>query len=368
MDFTEDTSTPEKAMVEQARQLKIPITGVMELLPLCNMDCEMCYIHLTKSEMESQGRLRTVEEWLSLGQQMVKSGTLFLLLTGGEPLLFPGFQELYLGLKQMGMILTLNTNGTLIDEEWASFFGKYKPRRINITLYGADEEDYRRLCHYSDGFSKTVRAIRLLQERQVDVKVSISVTKENLNHLEKMFDIGTELGVPVHIDPYMMPGTRERNRPFSQQSRILPEEAAQASLQTLKLQFPEDIFRQYIFQSIERVDDPDFPRGDRHLSCLAGNCSFLINWQGEMRPCVMMPEPSIPVFDTGFASAWATLSTQIQNICINEKCTRCRFQPLCKICAAASLLETGTYNGVPDYLCRYAKESYRLLLKERDRI
>ena len=36
----------------------------------------------------------------------------------------------------MGMILTINTNGTLIDETWADFFAQHPPRRINITLYG----------------------------------------------------------------------------------------------------------------------------------------------------------------------------------------------------------------------------------------
>ena len=43
---------------------------------------------------------------------MARAGVLFLLLTGGEPLLVPGFKELYLALKAEGMVLTLNTNGT----------------------------------------------------------------------------------------------------------------------------------------------------------------------------------------------------------------------------------------------------------------
>ena len=41
---------------------------------------------------------------------------------GGEPLLVPGFKELYLALKAEGMVLTLNTNGTLLDEPWADLF------------------------------------------------------------------------------------------------------------------------------------------------------------------------------------------------------------------------------------------------------
>ena len=128
-------------------------------------------------KMECQGQLRTVDEWILLAQQMQKAGTLFLLLTGGEPLLFPDFKTLYLELRNMGMILTINTNGTLLGESWADFFAEYRPRRINITLYGADAASYNRLCHYPQGFDQTVRAIRLLRERNVDVKISCSVTK-----------------------------------------------------------------------------------------------------------------------------------------------------------------------------------------------
>lgn len=41
-------------------------------------------------------------------------------------MLFPDFKRLYLELKQMGMVLTINTNGILLDEEWAVFL-----QRIN---------------------------------------------------------------------------------------------------------------------------------------------------------------------------------------------------------------------------------------------
>ena len=41
---------------------------------------------LSRPEMERQGHLHSAAEWISLARQMQKSGTLFLLLTGGEPL------------------------------------------------------------------------------------------------------------------------------------------------------------------------------------------------------------------------------------------------------------------------------------------
>ena len=129
MNYMDDASTFERSFLQKARQQHIPITGALELLPLCNMNCDMCYVRLSRSEMECQGQLRTVDEWILLAQQMQKAGTLFLLLTGGEPLLFPDFKTLYRRLRNLGMILTINTNGTLLDEAWADFFATYPPHQ-----------------------------------------------------------------------------------------------------------------------------------------------------------------------------------------------------------------------------------------------
>lgn len=76
---------------------------------------------------------------------------------GGGPLLVPGFKELYLALKAEGMVLTLNTNGTLLDEQWADFFARHKPRRVNITLYGADDAAYETLCRCPGATALTER-------------------------------------------------------------------------------------------------------------------------------------------------------------------------------------------------------------------
>ena len=57
-------------------------------------------------------------------------------LTGGEPLLYPAFRAVYLAVRKRGMIVTVNTNGTLLNEDWAAFFAKNPPRRVNVTLYG----------------------------------------------------------------------------------------------------------------------------------------------------------------------------------------------------------------------------------------
>ncbi len=361
MEFMDDANTMERTLIRKARMTHTPINGSIELLPLCNMNCDMCYVRLSPQELAAQGRLRTPEEWIALGREMAEEGTLFLLLTGGEPLMYQGFQEVYLALKEMGLILTINTNATLLDEAWADFFAAHKPRRINITLYGPDAQTYADLCHYPGGFEKCLQAIRLLQERDIDVKIATSLTRTNHARLDEMLDLAETLGLPLHMDPYMTPSTRERALPYNLQARVHPEEAARACYHVFQRTFTKEENRLMDMNELAKINDPNYPRGDGHLSCLAANCSFTINWQGQMRPCVMLTEPSVPVFETGFAAAWQQLIQDSRSMCIHPTCTSCSLKPICRVCPASAYWETGTYDGIPDYLCRYSQEYHRLL-------
>ena len=47
MNYMDDASTFERSFLQKARQQHIPITGALELLPLCNMNCDMCYVRLS---------------------------------------------------------------------------------------------------------------------------------------------------------------------------------------------------------------------------------------------------------------------------------------------------------------------------------
>ena len=367
MEYRPDVNTVEKAMLRRAAIAGRPINGSLELLPLCNMNCDMCYIRLSRSEMEKKGRLRTADEWIRLVDQMTRSGVLFLLLTGGEPLLFPDFKRLYLELRQRGMILTINTNGTLVDEEWAEFFGKHKPRRINVTLYGADNKAYERLCHYPGGFEKALKGVQMLKRQGVDVKINGSVTKENRKDMSSIYRIGKKMGVPVHMDTYMLPGIHERELPFDKQSRLLPEKAALAEIEMRKEEMPPDVFRKYAEEMILQIEKRNAVYPDQ-ITCLAGNCSFAVSWDGRMRPCVTFEKPAVSAFEQGFEAAWRKISQKAKELRLSESCVRCPLRPVCKTCAASAYLETGSYDGVPEYLCRYTKEFVRLLRINIDRL
>ena len=148
-----------KYLYEKSARAGIPLSGTFELTPCCNMACKMCYVRKTRAEQEAIGRLRTKEEWLELGQKAKEAGMLYLLITGGEPFLYPEIREVLSGLQKMGLIISINTNGTMIDEEIVDWLKECAPSRFNITLYGASDETYEKLCGNPKGFTQ-VKSIK----------------------------------------------------------------------------------------------------------------------------------------------------------------------------------------------------------------
>lgn len=261
-----------------------------------------------------------------------------------------------------GMIITINTNGTLIDEAWADFFAENKPRRINITLYGASNETYERLCHYPGGFDKAVNGIRLLRERNIDVKVNGSLAKANVDDRMKIIELGESLDAPVRIDTYMYPSVRERNHAYNNQARLDPEMAAKARVEVLQREMGEEVFAQY--RKIQLDEAENTPEGEAvpgQMACRAGKSSFVVNWQGEMRSCVVLDKPSIPLRNVEFEEAWKFTKKETESLRISARCSSCKLRKVCNTCVAAAIAETGKADGVPEYLCRYTEATVRYL-------
>ena len=358
----QETNLQERRLYELAARQGIPLNGSFELTPLCTMDCSMCFVRLSREELAARGKLLTPEQWLALAEELKAAGTLFLLLTGGEPLLYPGFRELYLRLRGMGFILMLNTNATLIDESWADFFAKNPPRRINVTLYGANAKDYAAVCRNPDGFEKAERGIRMLKERGVPVKLSGSLVKANVGNLNAYLALCEELGLPVMTETYMMPACRERSRPFDLLQRVSPHEYAEAKMRLLPSVQAEELLGSDIRKILTEVERNRETNAEPFgFGCKAGTCSFAINWQGHMRPCVLLSEPEVDVLAKGFLPAWDEIRSVCAGIRRDSKCLSCAYRSLCPNCPAAEKAENGCFGKAPEYLCESISRFVELL-------
>jgi MoaA/NifB/PqqE/SkfB family radical SAM enzyme len=361
MDLFEITGSVEAAMEERARKQQLPIGGTMELLPLCNMNCRMCYIRLSRKQMEKQGRMLSCDEWLHIAEEMRHAGVLFLMLTGGEPLMYPDFERLFTELTQMGFIITMNTNATLMDRHMADLIASTPIRRLNITLYGADDETYGRLCNNPKGFTQVMRAVNLIEERGLRYGFNATIVPENFHQIQQLFDIANAHHVKMDAVDYMFPPMRKEGMNVESFVRLSPAESVEARFHEILARNPRVTPRMIAVNYLRKTGHYDAEEM-AHLegpNCSAGRSGFWINWKGELMACGMITEPRISLLEHPFKESWAFVTEGTKRIKRCKKCDECSFAGLCPSCTAACLTETGSTDGCPEYLCQRTRELVR---------
>lgn len=361
---------------------EIPLNGTFELTPCCNLSCKMCYVRMTRQEQERIAPLRTAGEWLDLAQRAKEAGMMYLLLTGGEPFLRKDLREILTGLSRMGLIITINTNGTLIDEETVRWLKELPVFRVNITLYGASRETYGQLCGNPDAYDAVVRAIHLLKDAGMAVKLNCSVTPYNAHDLEDIFAFAKEEGLVVQAASYMFPPLRRDKDMVGQNDRFEPEEAARQQARIMYLTSGKEAFLKRMKEQAplslsEDFEDcsADVPKEGLGVQCRAGRCSFWITWNGKMLPCGMLPSEGAPnVFEEDYLKCWKQIRNKIDQVRMPSKCNGCELKEQCKACAAMVYTETGRFDQIPEYRCVMAQKlgsackqlEYELLNEKRD--
>ena len=338
----------------------IALNGTFELTPCCNMACKMCYVRMTKQQQEQIAPLPTAQQWLALAEEAKKQGMVYLLLTGGEPFLRPDLRQILAGLNQMGLLVSINSNGTLITEEVVSWLKEVPPTRVNITLYGASDATYERLCGNPQGFTQAVRGIRLLKAAGIVVKINCSVTPYNADDLEGIYAFAKQEGLLVQASSYMFPPLRRDNDMVGINDRLSAEDAAYQSARIACFANGEDWFLQRMQDNAplslpgeSGEDCPQLPAEGEGIRCRAGKCSFWVTWDGKIQPCGMFSGNEAPnVFREGFAPAWERVKQAAASIRTAPKCSKCQLREQCKPCAAMALTETGKFDLVPEYRCQ----------------
>ena len=351
----------------KAIHMNIPLSGTFELSPVCNFSCKMCYVRKTQKEVqESPRKIFTLDDWRRIAREAREAGLLYLLLTGGEPLLWPDFWTLYEELVDMGFLVSINTNGSLIDEIAIARFRKKPPQKINITLYGANDATYRRLCGADGVFGKVDKAIKGLLENRIAVKINCSLTPENAKDLDWIVDYAKERGTQLQVATYMFPPVRRDPTRVGENERFTPEESARYMLRFFERYHDSQSYHRYL-QSIVNgcVEPPGLEEGcvdpiDGKIRCRAGRSSFWITWDGWMTPCGMMPEPKVDLQKCSFGDAWQKNTEFANALRLSGVCGSCPNHDLCHPCAAIAYAETGNVSEIPTYMCKVSREMQKI--------
>ena len=160
---------------------------------ICNLDCSYCFF-LDKEELYPGSKFRMTDEVLETYiQQLIKAHQtpeVTVAWQGGEPTLMGldffskaiAYQEKY---RKPGMTFenTLQTNGTLLTDEWCEFF-KDNNYLIGLSLDGPRELHDANRVDKGGGptFDKVMKGLRLLQKHGVEYNILTTVNRVNSQH------------------------------------------------------------------------------------------------------------------------------------------------------------------------------------------
>lgn len=339
-DVYPDNTSYLMTFIARSAGLRVPLSGSLDLTHRCNLSCLHCYtgehsadIHAT--EMDT----KTI---LSLLDEICDAGCLYLLLTGGDPLLRPDFPEIYRHAKEKGFLMTVFTNGTLISNSVAKLFEELPPRFVEISLYGATEQTYEQITGVKGSYQKCLSGIKKLLEHRIPVRLKTVLMTLNSHEFSDIEKMAKDFGVQFRFDAAIFPRLNGDMSPLD--LRVSPAEAVDKE-----------------FSAIDRVG-----RWEKYLGihqygsssqdlyqCSAGVTGFYIDPSGGLRPCLMTTTLSYDLLKGSFFSGWKEITSRIRQEKAGHDfaCTTCERKLLCGYCPAFFELENRDAQVRSDYLC-----------------
>jgi MoaA/NifB/PqqE/SkfB family radical SAM enzyme len=155
-------------------KLSIPVPFLIIVVPTgnCNLRCKYCeYYH--KENIPDYGQMsypmlrKIIDQIYNLGIPMIS-------FSGGEPLLCKDIIKTIKYAHKKGIIINLNTNGTLINKKQANKLTKYCDY-IRISINGCETE-HEKITQIKKSFSKTAIGLKhLINTKNRFAKIGINI-------------------------------------------------------------------------------------------------------------------------------------------------------------------------------------------------
>lgn len=329
---------------------RIPLSGSVELTRRCNLSCLHCYNNLPANDAAARAEELTTGEHRRIMDEIAEAGCLWLLLTGGEIFLRKDFRDIYDHAKQRGFLITLFTNGTLIDRAMADYLAERPPFSIEVSLYGLTRETHERVTRVPGSYDRCREGIRLLAERGLPLLLKTMVMRPNRNELWKMKRFAeNELGVDFRFDAMINPRIDDSPAPLA--VRLSPSEVVELDVRDPRRATEWVRFCEHFSHPPGGPAD-----GGRLYDCGGARNAFAVDPAGRLGACVLSRRETYDLRGGTFREGWGAFLHGLnrKEATRRTRCTDCGIRDMCGMCPANGEIEGGDAEAPVDFLCRVA--------------
>lgn len=338
-----------RAIHARAERTRTPIYATLELTRRCNLRCAHCYNNLPADHSSRHNELST-DEVRRLIDEMCEMGSLWLLITGGEPLLRPDFLEIYSHARRSGLVVTVFTNASLISEPLADALAELPPFRVEVSIYGTCAATHEVVTCVDGSYERTLRGVDRLRTRGLAVTLKTMALNVNRHEIWPLrARVQNELAEEFRFDGFVngrLDGAT--TRPLT--LRLPPEGVV--ALDLLDPRRTRDWTRLF-----DRYLGASTPAGGGKLyECAAGLTSLSIDPYGGLRPCALSNGPAYDLRHGRLHEGWFGFLADLRSTTLRRatKCVSCALRPLCGMCPAHAELEHGDPEEPVEHLCETA--------------
>ncbi len=326
---------PFTELIQKFVSNKCVLKGQIALTNRCNENCIHCLIC-----KKHPAQLSTHEAKDAI-KQLRDLGCLVLNISGGEPLLHPGFFEIAEFAKKLNISLSINSNGTLINRAVAKRLQALRPDPIQISLYAHDAKTHDQTTRLPGSHKKTISAIETLREFGVKVNIAHIAMRHNFKQFFPLRKYARKIKAEYGFDILIRPTEQHDKAPL--QHRITNEQLRLA--QRLKL-----------ISMIKAPHHRQKKASDLKTKLPSLLFSMYISYTADVYPSILYLNKAGNMREQTLRTIWTSspVFENLRNIPFGKfQCSRCRHIKRCCPDFGLAFSEHGDFLARPLEFCRF---------------
>jgi len=321
----------------------------------CNLKCKHCYLSSPKSSNEL-----STDEALKLLEEMRYLKIPIVLISGGEPLIRDDIYKIIKYAIDLGLIVGISSNGTLINREVAKRLFSLGVNYVGISLDGASPEVHDSIRGLNNAFNLAMNGIKNCIDIGLKIGIRTLLVKRTLSEVPKVIELALRLGVGRLCLYHLVPTGRAKgfiHEDLSPNDRRKLIDNLYNHIRTLDGEIeiltvcnPADGVYIYL-----KALEEDFKLANQIYKllksmggCSAGSKIICIGPDGSVYPCQFLN--NLPVGNVRTSSLKEIISNNNPSLKLlrdrnrlTGKCGSCKFRDICGGCRARAYYYNGSY-------------------------
>jgi radical SAM protein with 4Fe4S-binding SPASM domain len=299
---------------------------------------------------QKAGEEMTLEEGVTLIDELAEIKVPIIIFTGGEPLLSRNFYALAFHAREVGLKAVISTNGTMITPEVARLLAEAKIRYVGVSLDSSDPNRHDSFRGVAGAHARALQGLKNARNAGLKTGLRITLTRDNWQDVPDLLNLAIEEQIPRFCLYHLVPtgrgmGIADRDvTPEQRRSvvRLLAEAAEELKGKNIEILTTDSPMDGAFLMEILK-DDPR-KENVRELLTNAGGCSTgikvaNINHRGDVHPCHFMPHVVVGnVRERSFKDIWIDnpspelLALRDIKSHLGGACGKCEYLDLCGGC------------------------------------